>query len=199
VIRIRSAEPRDDAAVAELLYATAAGRYDLYAGDRERALRLLRWTIARPGNDTSRELLTVAELDGGVAGVLAAFPVAEGAGRRRRFVRHVLRRRAPWHWPRLLRLARMGEQLGPEPPADALYVEALATTERLRRRGVATALLDAADEHARALDLSRLALDTTAANSVARALYEGAGFRLTGELPAGPIIPAVVFYERDVA
>ena len=36
-------------------------------------------------------------------------------------------------------------------------------------------------------------------NAPARALYEGAGFRLTGEEPAGPIIPAVVFYERELA
>jgi ribosomal protein S18 acetylase RimI-like enzyme len=201
VIELRAAEPRDDPIVAELMYATAAGRYDLFAGDRDRdrALRLLAATIATPGNDTSREGVVVAELHGAVAGVLAAFPVAEGTARRRRFVRRVLRRRAPWHWPRLLRLARLGERLEPDPPADALYIDALATAEAFRRRGVATALLAAADERARSLGLARLALDTTAANAPARALYEGAGFRLTAELPAGPVIPAVVFYERDVA
>jgi ribosomal protein S18 acetylase RimI-like enzyme len=143
--------------------------------------------------------VVVAEVDGEVAGVLAAFPVREGTERRRRFIGQVLRHRAPWHWPRLLRLARMGEQLGPEPPSDALYVDALATDDRYRRRGVATALLDAADDRARLLGLRKLALDTTAANTGARALYERNGFRLTDELPAGPIIPAVVFYEREVA
>jgi ribosomal protein S18 acetylase RimI-like enzyme len=199
MIALRPAEPHDDPAVARLMYATAAGRYDLYAGDRDRALRVLAVTIARPGNDTSREGVVVAEVDGEVAGVLAAFPVREGTERRRRFIGQVLRRRAPWHWPRLLRLARMAEQLSPEPPGDALYIDALATDDRYRRRGVATALLGAADERARSFGLRRLALDTTASNSGARALYEGAGFRLTGELPAGPIIPAVVFYEREVA
>jgi ribosomal protein S18 acetylase RimI-like enzyme len=198
VISLRPAEPRDDPAVAALMYATAGGRYDLYAGDRERSMRLLAASIATPGNDTSRDGVVVAEVDGEVAGALAAFPVTEGAKRRRRLIRMVLRRRAPWHWPRLLRLARMGENLGPEPPADALYVDALATDERFRRRGVASALLGVADERARALGLKKLALDTTASNAGARALYEGYGFRLTGELPAGPVIPAVVFYERDV-
>jgi ribosomal protein S18 acetylase RimI-like enzyme len=196
---LRPAESRDDSAIAALMYATAAGRYDLYAGDRERALRLLAVTIDRPGNDTSRDCATVAEIDGAVAGVLVAFPAAEGTARRRRLVRLLMRRRAPWHWPRLLGLARMGEQLGPEPPADALYIDALATEERFRRRGVAGTLLGAAGERARALGLPKLALDTTATNGAARALYEGAGFRLTGELPAGPVIPAVVFYERELA
>lgn len=199
MIALRPAEPRDDAAVAALLYETAAGRYDLFAGDRARALRLLAMTIPIPGNDTSREGVTVAEVDGKVAGALAAFPMPEGAARRRRLIRRALLRRAPWHWPRLLRVARMGERIGPPPAPDALYVEALATDERFRRRGVATSLLGAADDRARALGLRKLALDTTAANAPARALYEGAGFRVTGELPAGPVIPAVVFYERDVA
>jgi ribosomal protein S18 acetylase RimI-like enzyme len=199
VISLRPAEPRDDGAVGELMYATAAGRYDLYAGDRERALRLLAATIARRGNDTSREGVIVAEIDGEVAGALASFPVSESVRRRRNFIAYAVRHRAPWHWPRLLRVAKMGETLGPEPPPDALYIDALATSERFRRRGVATALLGAADERARSFGLGKLALDTTAANSGARALYEGAGFRLTGRLPAGPIIPAVVFYEREVA
>jgi ribosomal protein S18 acetylase RimI-like enzyme len=199
MIELRPAEPRDDPAVARLMYATAAGRYDLFAGDRDRALRLLAATIDRPGNDTSRDGIVVAEVDGEIAGALAAFPASEGSKRRWSFIRQVLRRRAPWHWPRLLHVARTGDELDPDPPADALYIDALATDERFRRRGVASALLGAADERARALGLKRLALDTTASNTGARALYEGSGFRLTAELPAGPIIPAVVFYEREVA
>jgi ribosomal protein S18 acetylase RimI-like enzyme len=195
-IELRPAEPRDDAAVARLMYATAPGRYDLFAGDRARALRLLESAIAAPGNDTSRDGVIVAVIGGEVAGALAAFPAAEGIARRRRLIVRALRRRAPWHWWRLWRIAQMGED-GPEAPRDSLYIDALATDERFRRRGVARALLDAAAERARSVGLATLALDTTAANTGARALYESAGFRLTGELPAGPVIPAVVFYERD--
>lgn len=196
---VRPAEPRDDRAVAALIYETAAGRFDHFAGDRDRALRLLRATIAKPGNDTSRDGIVLAELDHQIAGIVAMFPMAEGDKRRRRFNRAAMRRRAPWHWPRLMRLERMGEELDPDPRHDALYIDALATDERFRRRGVANRLLDAAADRARELGLRALALDTTAANAPARALYEKAGFRLTGEEPAGPIIPAVVFYEREVA
>lgn len=196
---VRPAEPRDDRAVAALIYETAAGRFDHFAGNRDRALRLLGTTIAQPGTDTSRDGIVVAEIDRQIAGVVVTFPMAEGEERRHRFNRIAIRRRAPWHWPRLLRLERMGEDLDPEPRRDALYIDALATDERFRRRGVASSLLDAAADRARELGLRALSLDTTAANAPARALYERAGFRLTGEEPAGPIIPAVVFYERELA
>ena len=43
-----------------------------------------------------------------------------------------------------MRFARMGDDLGPDPPGS-LYIDALATDQRFRRRGVATALLGAAD------------------------------------------------------
>jgi hypothetical protein len=108
---IRPAEPRDDPAIARLLYETASGRYDLFTGGRERALRLLAATVATPGNDTSRDGVVVAELDGEVAGVVAAFPTREGDERRRRWLRMAYRRRAPWHWPGMRRSAARGEAI----------------------------------------------------------------------------------------
>jgi ribosomal protein S18 acetylase RimI-like enzyme len=196
---IRPAEPRDDPAIARLLYETASGRYDLFAGGRDRALRLLAATIATPGNDTSRDGVVVAELDGQVAGVVAAFPTRDGDERRRRWLRIAYRRRAPWHWPGMRRVAARGEAIPFEPPADSLYIDGLATDPRFRRRGVATVLLAAADERARALGLSSLALDTAATNAGARALYERTGFRIVKELEPAPPIPGIVFYVRDVA
>src|SRR3954453_12722721 len=94
---VRPAEPRDDAAVARLLYESASGRYDLFAGSREGALRLLAATVAAPATAWSREGVVVAELDGEPAGALASFPSREGEERRRRWLRLAYRRRAPWH------------------------------------------------------------------------------------------------------
>ena len=196
---VRPAEPRDDRAVAALMYETAAGRFDLYAGNRERALTVMSRTSPRHGNDTSRDGVIVAEIDGQIAGAVASFPAVEEVARRRRVLRHALVRRPPWRWPRILRNARLGEQISPDPGPDALYIDALAADERFRRRGVGTALLDATAERARELGLRKLALDTGAANAPARALYDGYGFRLTGEVPPTGNIPAIVFYERDVA
>jgi ribosomal protein S18 acetylase RimI-like enzyme len=196
---IRAAEPRDDATVARLLYESASGRYDLFAGGGERAQRLLMATIATPGNDTSREGIVVAELDGEPAGVLASFPTREGDERRRRWLRIAYRRRAPWHWPGMMRVAAAGDAIPYEPPADSLYVDGLTTDARFRRRGVATALLGAADERARALGLRSLALDTAASNTGAQALYEGAGFHVAERIEPSPPIPGIVCYEREVA
>jgi ribosomal protein S18 acetylase RimI-like enzyme len=198
-VDVRPAEPRDDEAVARLLYESARGRYDLFAGGREGALRLLAVTIAQPGNDTSRDIVVVAELDGHVAGAIAAFPAPEAAERRRRWLRVALRRRAPWHWRGILRVAGAAEQVDYEPPPGSLYIDGLATDVRFRRRGVARALLAAADERARALGLPAVSLDTAASNTAARALYERTGFRLAGESPQAGIIPAQAYYVRDVA
>ena len=198
-LRIRPAEPRDDAIVARLLYESAAGRYDLFADGRERALRLLEATIAMPGNDTSRDCILVAELDGELAGVLASSPAREGDERRRRWLRMAYRRRAPWHWPAMMRIAAAGDAIPYDPPADSLYIDGLTTDARFRRRGAATALLRAADERARALGLTCVALDTSAANAGAQALYERAGFRVAKRTEPDPPIPGIVFYEREVA
>jgi ribosomal protein S18 acetylase RimI-like enzyme len=196
---VRPAEARDDAAVARLLYESASGRYDFFAGGRERALRLLGATIASPGNDTSREEVLVAEVDGEVAGAMASFPGDEGPRRRDRFLRMTLRRRAPWRWMGILRMARAGARSSPAPPPGSLYIDGLATAARFRRRGVATALLHAADARARSLGLTSVALDTAEHNLGAQALYEGTGFRESRRVRARGGIPAIVFYERDVA
>ena len=185
--------------MARLLYESAAGRYDLFAGGRERALRLLAVTIATPGNDTSRDGVLVALFDSDVAGALAAFSAAEMEARRRRWMRLAYRRRAPWRWPRMMRVAAAAAGVAERPPSDALYVDGLATDPRFRRRGVASALLDAASERARSLGLRSIALDTAAGNVDAQALYRRERFTEVGRSdPRGPI-PAAVLYVREVA
>jgi ribosomal protein S18 acetylase RimI-like enzyme len=102
---------------------------------------------------------------------MAPFPVAEGARRARRFLRLALLRLPPWRWPRAWRSFH-----GLMPPASALYVDALATAEDSRRRGVAPAPLAAAREAAGAGGYTHLALETEFENAAARALYRSAGF-----------------------
>jgi ribosomal protein S18 acetylase RimI-like enzyme len=195
---VRPAQSRDDAAVARLLYESASGRYDLFAGGRERALRLLEATVAAPGNDTSRDGVLVAVVDGHLAGAVASFPTHEGERRRRRWLGMAYRRRAPWHWAAMRRVATAGEAIPYEPRPDSLYIDGLTTEQRFRRRGVASALLEAVDDRARLLGLPVVALDTTASNTAARALYERTGFTPVKEVPASPPLPALVFYEREV-
>jgi ribosomal protein S18 acetylase RimI-like enzyme len=186
---IRRAEPRDADDVAALVYESAGGMFDVYAGGRERALHVIRAAFERDGNSTSREVVTVAEADGRVVGALAAFPVGELDDRARRFLRVTLRRTPPWGWRMTLRVFRLGASLTPPPPADALYVDALATDREHRRRGVATALLEAAGDQAARQGLAAVALDTGLENRTAQALYERAGFEVSGRRPPAHGLP----------
>ena len=193
---IRPAALDDADAVARLLYETATGMYDIYAGGTRRALRILSAAYGRPGNSASREIVWVAEVDGLIAGVLAAFPVAEGDSRASRFLRVTLARTPPWKWPATLRIFRTGADLTPVPPAESFYVDALATDSRFRRRGVASALLDEACRLAHAAGLRAVALDTAATNAAAQSLYERCGFSVTERRPAKGPIPGIVGYAR---
>jgi ribosomal protein S18 acetylase RimI-like enzyme len=193
---VRPAREEDARAVAEAIYLTSPEGFDLFGGRGERALRLIEAAFARPGSDCSREVVTVAELDGEVAGAMSAFPAEEGDARRRAFLRLALRRRPPWRWWRVARVARHGARHSPTPPAGSLYIDSLATAERFRRRGVAAALLEDAERVARERGLAAVSLDTRSSNSAARALYEARGYDVHVEVAASRPIPALVGYVK---
>jgi ribosomal protein S18 acetylase RimI-like enzyme len=194
--RIRPARADDVHAVAPLLYLTSPGGFNMFGGSERGGVRLIESAFETPGTDSSQDVVWLAELDDDIAGVLAAFPAAEGDSRRDRFLRVALRRRAPWHWPGIRKVAREGAGRAPKPPADSFYIDALATSQDYRRRGVAAALLEHAEKLARDGGFAWLALDTTASNSGARALYERYGFEVGQEVPAAPPIPAMVGYVK---
>jgi ribosomal protein S18 acetylase RimI-like enzyme len=194
---IRPAEAHDVAVVTRLLYETATGMYDIYAGGAQRALRILRAGYLRPGNSASQEVARVADFHGEVAGVVAAFPVAEGDRRASRFLRITLARTPPWKWPATLRIFNAGADSTPVPPPDSLYIDALATVSYHRRRGVAMALLEETVRLARAAGLRAVALDTAATNTAAQALYERAGFVVTERRPPKGRIPGIIGYARE--
>jgi len=181
-VSVRAARPEDPAA--GLLYLSAAPYYDAYAGGEKQARRLLEALYPRHGHTASWQVCRVAELDGEVVGVLAAFPSAQGEALARRFVRLTLAGTPPWRLPALFRHLRATAAVSPHPPRDALYVDALAVSAGARRRGVASALLAEADRLSARAGCRRVALDTGIENRAARALYEHAGFDLTGLRPA---------------
>jgi len=179
---VRTARPDDP--VDALLFASAAPYYAAYAGGPERARRLLRTLYPRKGHTASWEVCHVAEAEGQVVGVLAAFPSADGDALARRFVRLTLLHSPPWRIPALMRHLRATAAVAPRPPERMLYVDALATDAAHRRRGVARALLAEAERLAAAAGLEGVALDTGIENRAARSLYERAGFTPTSLRPA---------------
>jgi ribosomal protein S18 acetylase RimI-like enzyme len=190
--RVRRAGLDDAQTVARLLHLSAADMYNRFAGGRERALRVLARSVCEPGNASSAEVVWLAELDGEVAGAMAAFPVDEGRSRSRAFLRLALRSAPPWRWPTALYLFWVGGRAAPSPPAAALYIDALATEPSKRRRGVARALLAAAVEEADERGLPAVALDTTMTNDTARRLYAAEGFEEMAYRPPGRGLPGFV-------
>ena len=197
-VAIRPARAEDAAAVAELLHSTSEDMYQRFAGDRDSSIRLLRAAFGRRGNGASREVVAVAELDGAVAGAMAAFPAAEVEPRGRRFLRLLLWRTPPWTWRRSLELYRLGARVAPPPPEGSYYVDALATAAGQRRRGVASALLAEAERAARERGLPSVALETGAGNTAARALYEARGFEVVARTAPRAGLPGFVAYAKRV-
>ena len=190
--RIRPAAEADAEVVAGLLYESAGGMYDRFAGGRERALRVIERGFRAEGNNASREVVTVAHLDGRVGGVLAGFPVDEMPRRANAFLRLTLLSIPPWRWPACLWLYWSGLRSSPPPPHSSYYIDALATEPGLRRRGVARALLEAAEREARRLGLPAVALDTSLENKPARALYVSSGYDEVAYRAAGRGRPGFV-------
>jgi ribosomal protein S18 acetylase RimI-like enzyme len=189
---VRSARESDAEPVALLLYESAAAMYDRFTGGHDRAVRLLTRAFEAAGNNASREVVTVAELDGRVAGALAGFPVHETVSRAGGFLRLALRSIPPWRWPGAVWLYWAGARAVPNPPEAAYYVDALAVEESLRRRGAGRALLTAAEKQARELELPAIALDTSLDNKPARSLYLSSGYDEVAYRPAGRGLPGFV-------
>jgi ribosomal protein S18 acetylase RimI-like enzyme len=196
--RVRRAARADADAVATLMYESSSGIYDRYAGGRRPALRVLRAAFRRRQTTASAEVVTVAELDGRVVGMIAAFPVEDASARAARFLRLTLARLPPWRWRETVRVFRLGASAAAPPPPGAVYVDALATTPRARRRGVATALVEATVREARLAGREWLALETETTNEAARALYRGLGFEETESRPPRDLMPGFVSYVKEL-
>ena len=195
---VRRARDEDAPEAARLLYVSADDMYDRFSGSRERALRTLERSLLRPGNASSAECVWIAEVGGEPAGVMAAFSVDEAHARSRAFFRLALRHAPFWCWPSALRVYVLGGRASPSPPAAAFYVDALATDERFRRRGVARALLAEAERQARARKLPCVALDTTLENAEARALYASEGFEEVAYRPPARGLPGFVALVKEL-
>jgi ribosomal protein S18 acetylase RimI-like enzyme len=198
-ITIRPARPEDEDAVVDLLYESATGMYDLYAGSRERAMRVLRAAYRATGNSASVEIVTVAEIAGRPAAAMAAFPAAAIERRARRFLGKTLQHTPPWTWPSAIRVFRLGGEVSPAPPIDSFYVDALATAEPFRRQGAARALLAAADKQAHAAGVLHVSLETALRNVPAQTLYESVGYEVFEERPPMRGLPGFVGYVKELA
>jgi ribosomal protein S18 acetylase RimI-like enzyme len=110
--------------------------------------------------------------------------VSDGDRAARRFLALATPRLPPWVWPATWRHLAAARRMSPVPPPRAWYVDALAVDPAARRRGVARALLRAAEDQARATGSPGVALDTGLDNEAGQALYEAEGFQVRGHIEA---------------
>lgn len=195
---VRRYRPADTEPTTELLYESSGGMYDRYAGSAALARRAIRRALAEPRTTASADVVWVAELDGRIAGAMAAMAYDDWPRRAHAFLATTLRSIPPWRWPRALWVYRASGRIAAEPPEKCLYVDSLATAAQARRRGVARALLDAAERLARERGLRAVALDTWACNHAARSLYLAAGFDEVAHTPAAGGRPGGVSLLKDL-
>jgi len=181
-IVIRPARPEDAPQAAYLMYLSGPSfALAILGGPESRAVGVLRKLFPIPHHLYSHTYAFVAEAKGKVVGLFLGFDRKEWEAARRAMGRELgfkwFRIVRPWHLPRmilpLLDLARTFEPLSEE---DYL-IQMLAVLPEMRRRGIATKLMEFAAEQARSKGLKRLVLDVLIENEGARRFYEHAGFR----------------------
>ncbi len=165
---VRRARGSDADAAAVLVVDSARVEFGALAGSRERAVRVLRALWPRTGHSFNYEHAWVADLDGVIVGVLVGFGERKSmrlhAALAIRALRQLPVRRALL-LPAVVALLRL---LTPRPPRDAFYVAAIAVAPHARRRGIGSALGEAAVAHARAGAFGCIAAHTGTRHLVAR-------------------------------
>ena len=192
-ITLRAANPTmdDGLAFARYLDEAAEGFFRFMLG--RRAGPILAAAFLRPDHDLSYQNVTFAERDNAIVGMVSCFtaeqhrrssrqPLKEAAGPRNLRMRAVLVLCAP-----LMRII--------DSVADgAFYLQAIAVDRELRGQRVGSVLMDAFEQQARASGSTRLALDVSAKNEVARKFYERRGMTVESQWPKRLPIPGLRFY-----
>lgn len=154
------------------------GAYLFGFGQQERADQAIQSFFRLPGNRFSHQFAEFALVENETVGLLMTFNQRKMRRSMAITALHMLRVYKPGEIGRFLK--RMLPYRDEENiPKDELYIAHLAVEEKFRRQGVGLEMLAYAEEKAREQGLPKLSLLTEIENSVARALYEKFGFKVT--------------------
>jgi len=190
---LRAARPTFDEGLAcgRYLDEAAEGFYTFMLG--RRAAHILATAYVQPNHSYSFQNVTFAERDRQIVGMALGFT----AEQRLRFSDRPLKEAAGYP---ALRVMAVRIFLAPlfrilETIADGdFYLLAIAIDEESRGKGVGSALMDSAEERARASHAARLSLDVSAKNRGAYRLYERRGMTVELQWPERLPIPGLKFY-----
>jgi ribosomal protein S18 acetylase RimI-like enzyme len=181
--RLRRSERADARAAAPLLL-EAVPSLELVLGDRRTALRGLESCFLGDRTEFAHRYGLVAEVDGGIAGIVVAFPGRHAQGFKLGTGVTLARAAGARHAAEVVRRERVLSRLLPRVDHTFLYVSTLAVGSEHRRKGIGTALMERVLAGAENLGMD-LALDT-AMDEPPQLLYERLGFRVVSRREVTP-------------
>ena len=177
---VRRAEPRDAAEIAVLILHSAEHFLPAVFGPRIReGLAVL---ARERGTLFSHVHTWIAESDGRSGGALLGYSGIQKAAEDPATGLGLLRVLGPGMLLRLGRLLRLQRMIGTL-AASEYYVSNVAVFPELRGKGCGRALIETAEEEARAAGLSSVVLDVETDNAAAISLYRVLGFVTRSETP----------------
>ncbi len=189
-VTLRAANPTFDEGLTFARYVDEAAEGFFRFMLVRRARYIIATAFAQPDHDHSYQNVTFAERDDIIVGMVCVYtseqhrrsshqPLKRAAGRRNLRMRIVLILFAP--------IMRIIDSF-----ADGdFYVGSIAVDKELRGDGVGSVLMDSFEEQARASGSTRLSLDVSAKNEVARRFYERRGWNVESEWPKLWFIPSL--------
>ena len=189
-IALRAANPTFEDGLACARYADEAAEGFMRLMFGRRFGDIIATAFTQPDHDLSYQNVTFAERDNVIVGMTLAYtaeqhrrssrqPLERAAGRLRLRMRILLILFAP--------LMRLNDSIA----EGDFYLHAIAVDKVIRVDGVGSVLMDSFEEQARASGSTRLSLDVSTKNEVARRFYERRGWKVESEWPKLWFIPSL--------
>lgn len=187
---LRAANPTFEDGLACAHYANESSEGFMRVMFGRRYEEIIANAFLQPDHDTSYQNVTFAECDNAIAGMILAYteaqhrrssrePQRKAAGRLRLQMRIVEVLLSP-----LMRLNDSIEE-------GDFYIQFIAVDRQRRGAGVGSLLLDAVEDQARDSGSTRLSLDVSTKNEVARRFYEHRGWNVESEWPNRWFMPSL--------
>jgi len=183
-IAIRQARPADSGAAVPLIYSSGPAAFDFVFSHPRRGLPLdfLHRAFIDGSGEFGYRNHIVVEVDGAVIGVGAGYSGATALSFTLAAARQIIGQYGVAAGSGVIVRGLRVERVVPPPLAkDLFYIGHLGIAPDLRSRGIGRQMTDYLLQRGRAAGFSRAALDVSAANPRAQALYEKIGFRVIAE------------------
>jgi len=189
-VTLRAANPTTEDGLACARYANEASEGFMRVMFGRRFEEIITTAFLQPDHDNSYQNVTFAECGNSIVGMILAYteaqhrrssrqPQRNAAGRLRLRMRTIELLLAP-----LMRLNDSIEE-------GDYYLQFIAVDKAIRVGGVGSVLMNAFEEQARASGSTRLSLDVSTSNEVARRFYERRGWVSEWEWPKAWFIPSL--------